>query len=593
MKTSKYILSLILLSVGSVLTVQADDSIVNRNVTVEREYKPIIHDAGKINSVPKVLELNVDKAAANYSDFNLPLNAGFNIHTLPAAQLDFGKKTDSKPGYARVGIGNYFNTLADFAYPLVRTSDMTLDFSLNHLGAYGIKAHTTTKAALSFDKSFDAFNVYAGLGGGHEYLKYYGNNFNNNGTVVDLKTLAITNGTDIYSEDDLTHLNRTAQYFKLTDLANDSNSNTFWRFNALAGVRSLPETDGLRYRAEVQYKTFSSHYGLSEHLIHTLAGFNIPNKENRLGVDVEMYNLGYSSDNPLMAYFNDAYTVVTLNPYYGIERENYNVRLGVKSALSFGRGDLFNPSADLRAEWKIAPEFFSVYGGATGGYAVNTLDAMAEENRYLYSDVKVNDTYTPYDVYAGFKLKPLYNLLLDAYVDYRSINNQYFFVNKEYSISTMTVPPFIPNAGLFTNRFNVIYSDATQLKVGARANYNFKNLVNVELKGAYNGWAVATEQYAWNKPTWEASLNTGVRINPEWSVSANAFYEGERYAKLGTLAPIRMRDKIDINLGANYSYNNWLTAFVKVNNLINNQYQYFYGYDVQGFNVLVGAGFSF
>jgi hypothetical protein len=560
---------------------------------VEREYKPIIHDAGKINSVPKVLELNVDKAAANYSDFNLPLNAGFNIHTLPAAQLDFAKKADDKPGYARVGFGNYLNTLADFAYPLVRTKDMHLDFALNHLGAYGIKAHTTTNATLSFDKTFDAMNVYAGLGGGHEYLKYYGNNFNAAGTVVDLKTLAIANGTDTYREENLTHLNRTAQDFSLSQLANDSLSNTFWRFNALAGVCSLPEADGLRYRAEMQYKVFGSHYGLSEHLVHTLVGFSIPNKDNRMGVDVEMYNLSYRSGNPALSYFSDAYSVVGLNPYYSIERSNYNVRLGVKSNFSFVHGQPFSPSADIRAEWRVAPEFFSVYGGATGGYAVNTMDAMADENRYLYSDTRVNDTYTPYDVYAGFKVKPLYNLLLDAYIDYRSINNQYFFVNKEYSISTMTVPPFVPNTGLFTNRFNVIYSDATQLRVGARAAYNFKNLVNVELKGAYNGWAVATEQYAWNKPKWEASLNTGVRINSEWSVSANAFYEGERYAKLGNLPPILMRDKIDINLGANYSYNNWLTAFVKVNNLINNHYQDFYGYYVQGFNVLVGAGFSF
>jgi len=54
-----------------------------------------------------------------------------------------------------------------------------------------------------------------------------------------------------------------------------------------------------------------------------------------------------------------------------------------------------------------------------------------------------------------------------------------------------------------------------------------------------------------------------------------------------------MRPKVDINLGASYLYNNWLTAFAKVNNLINNPYQDFYGYQVQGLNVLVGAAFSF
>jgi outer membrane cobalamin receptor len=54
-----------------------------------------------------------------------------------------------------------------------------------------------------------------------------------------------------------------------------------------------------------------------------------------------------------------------------------------------------------------------------------------------------------------------------------------------------------------------------------------------------------------------------------------------------------MKPKIDINLGASYLVNSWFTAFAKVNNLINNSYQYYYGYDVQGFNVLVGGAFSF
>ena len=54
-----------------------------------------------------------------------------------------------------------------------------------------------------------------------------------------------------------------------------------------------------------------------------------------------------------------------------------------------------------------------------------------------------------------------------------------------------------------------------------------------------------------------------------------------------------MKPRADINLGASYAYNNWLTAFGKINNLINSRYQDYYGYDVQGFNVLVGAAFSF
>jgi outer membrane cobalamin receptor len=54
-----------------------------------------------------------------------------------------------------------------------------------------------------------------------------------------------------------------------------------------------------------------------------------------------------------------------------------------------------------------------------------------------------------------------------------------------------------------------------------------------------------------------------------------------------------MNDKLDINLGVSYNYNSWLTAFAKINNLINNRYQNFYGYDVQGTNAMIGAAFTF
>ena len=114
----------------------------------------------------------------------------------------------------------------------------------------------------------------------------------------------------------------------------------------------------------------------------------------------------------------------------------------------------------------------------------------------------------------------------------------------------------------------------------------------MELKAAINDWNLLTEQYAWNMPEWEASLNTDVHINHELSLSLNTFLEGPRYAKIGTSA-IRMRPIVDINIGASYLFNNWLSGYLKINNLINNTYQNYYGYQVQGFNVLIGGAVSF
>jgi len=594
MKNSKYIIAIAVFIVGCTFALHAQDTILNRNVSVEREYRPVIIDAGKINSVPQVLEPTVVKTPAKYSDFNLPINVGFNIHTLTAADLSYGKPKANE-GFARIGLGNYLNTMADFQYPVVNTPDMRLDFSLNHLGTFEPKRmHSTTKAALSFDKLFKTFDLYAGVGGGHEYQKLYGNNYDINNNILDLNKLNQDANWLIYSERQADGLNPNLGIYDISTLANQPIGDTFWRFNSTLGFRSLPLSTDLTYLAEMHYNLFHSQFGMTENMVNVSAKFSSPLKANRLGVDFDMNNMNYSSSTASSLNFWNTYTVLNLNPYYKIDKENWNVRLGVKSAFSFVHGNFINPSVDVAAEWKPFPKFLSVYGGLTGDYQINTLDKIYSENPFIYSDVRVKDTYTPFDLYAGIKLKPFYNLLVNAYVDIRQIDDQYFYVNKEYY---MINPPYIPLVpfsftNIYSNRFQVIYRDASLVKLGARLAYNYKNTVNVELKGVINSWNVNSEAYAWNKPKYEAELNTNIRINPNLSVSANAYFEGTRYAKLGNVAYL-MNDKVDINLGVSYNYNRWLTAFAKINNLINNRYQNFYGYDVQGTNAMVGAAFTF
>ncbi len=586
MKTSKYILSVLL-----AMSVGVNAQTVDQNVTVEREYKPIIQDAGKIISVPEVIEPNVEKTAAKYTEFNFPLPVGQNIQTLSAAELEHQRRKNPNDAFVRIGLGNNLNNLLDFALPLLKKTDMRLDFKLNHLATFSKEAHSTTRAALEFNNNYRNSEFYAGVGLGHEYFKYYGEQFDMTGTPKDLTSLR----TGIYEELNFVRVNRTAQLFSLDNIVNGADKNVFWRFNAFAGIRSLPATEDIRYKGEVQYRLFDSRNGLTENIIHSKASFNTPNDRNRLGIDVEMQNMMYKTDiaNTVMNVW-DAYTVFSMNPYYSIERERWDIRLGLKSSFSFVHGRPFNPSPDVSFEWKAVPEWLAFYAGAGGGYKVNTLDGMFSENRFLFSDLRVQDTYTPVSAYFGVKIKPVYNLLFDAYVNYQYIDNQYFFINKDYAYSLLssTVLGSPNDSIIYTNKFNVVYSAATLVKVGLRANYNLRNLVNIQLKGAYNGWDVEDLAMAWNKPKFEADLTADWRVTRNLNVTSNVFFESERFAKLGEQS-MRMRPKVDINLGASYSYLNWFTLFGKVNNLTNNRYQEFYGYEVQGMNVLVGASFSF
>jgi outer membrane cobalamin receptor len=54
-----------------------------------------------------------------------------------------------------------------------------------------------------------------------------------------------------------------------------------------------------------------------------------------------------------------------------------------------------------------------------------------------------------------------------------------------------------------------------------------------------------------------------------------------------------MNDKHDLSVGASYSYSDWLTAFIRINNILSTSYQNWYGYDALKLNWQIGAAVSF
>ena len=47
----------------------AQDTVLNRSVVVERDFQPIISEAGKVNSTPQSVQADVPEAQVEYSDY--------------------------------------------------------------------------------------------------------------------------------------------------------------------------------------------------------------------------------------------------------------------------------------------------------------------------------------------------------------------------------------------------------------------------------------------------------------------------------------------------------------------------------------------
>jgi len=563
----------------------------DRNVTVEREYKPVIQDAGKINSVPAVTEPVVQKSTASYTDVNLPLSVGPSIHTLSAADLDLNKRLNPAAAFIRIGAGNYVNNMLDFYFPVLKTDNSRLDVKVDHLASFGKKAHSTTNGSVHFNSFVGSVELLAGGNVGFEYLKYYGTTYNALGDVIAFDSLKNA-GSTLYEWQYRVNDEEVTEVKTLDDIRNLPETNRMWRLGAFFGVRSLPENTDFNYNATVSFNRFSSTYGLAENMIYTKGGFNKLDTGNRWGLDFDLRNLFYSSQlEPAPTNTSKSYTVLGLNPFYGIERDQFAIRLGVKTFFSFGQGSVFSPSPDLFAEWKVKPEWLALYAGVSGGYQINTLDQAFGDNRYLIPELRIEDTYTPIHAYVGAKVKPIHNLLLDAFISYRMINNQFFYTNQSF-VDTNVSPLNVTETELYGNRFNVVYSKASLTNLGLRANYNVRNRVNVQLKTVYNAWKTFDIEEAWHKPKFETDLTSEVRISRSLMANASVFFKSSSNAPLGARV-VELPSAVDANLGVSYTYQTSLSFFGRLNNLFNAKYQEFNGYDVQGFNVMFGASYSF
>jgi len=594
----KYLLAgLISLFIFNIVAQTTED----RNITVERDYQPVIQDAGKISSLPEVLTTTVTKERVDYADFGQVLPIGKNIIILPAVEVLHQRSELGDDALVQLAFGNYWNSFGRLALPLIKNDKTRLDLNLGHTGTFGKRQHALTDGNIRFNQFFPKLEFYAGVGLQHEYFNYYGDEFSGSSVpkIIDLKNFAIskTGGGAVspaYKEIELAEITRKATTTSLSEFIAQPVNDVLWRSQIFAGLNTLPDAKGLQQYIELKYDRFNSRNSLQEHIINTRYGFNNGILKNRFGMDFQLSNLFYRQNDLPALNFWDYYAVFTMNPYYAVQQENWNLRAGLKAAFSFVHGKPFNPMPDVRAEWKVLPDYLAVYGGVTGEYEIMSLNEMYKENPWVYSDLRLKDQYTPVNAYLGIKVKAAHNLLIDAFVDYRYINDQYFYMNKEYQTTAFGGD----SATIFTNRFNAIYSDASLFRTGIRAGYHIRGLVNLQFKAVYNGWDVKTERYAWLKPAVESDLNAEVKVNKKITASMHIFYEGERYARMGKTSltdvrVIRLKPITDINLGATYTFTKNFAAFGRINNLFNQQYEHFNGYRVQGINVLFGGSLSF
>ena len=108
-------------------TAQTDNKkSLQRAVTIEKEFTPIVQDASKINSIPEMEVSASERPDIKYTEWKNAREETPSVAILPAG--DNGVEApDRQRGYARIEIGNYLNINANAGLRIIdKTRDQLL-----------------------------------------------------------------------------------------------------------------------------------------------------------------------------------------------------------------------------------------------------------------------------------------------------------------------------------------------------------------------------------------------------------------------------------------------------------------------------------
>ena len=562
-------------------TASATDTTIKRNIEVVRDYTPVIKEAGKINTMPELKDVNTKKIEVDYKVWTSTYKPKTDI--IPSLDYALASQEENKysrEGFLRLGGGNYKSFLGELYTPIYNSDVALFDFYLKHNSSFGnvtLKKdnydvlsndvlskglYNDNKARISFLRSIRIREISAFGEFGYNRFNYYGLN------------------SDMISFSEQNKDKEEPEY------KNDDQKNSHLTAALNFRFRSKDYIEQWKYDLQTNWRLLKTHFDVAENTIFTDLAASYRMQESILSLKFQMYNVFVSTpeDGPIdfskAKNFNN-FTVLKFNPYYSFISEVGRLNLGLKASFGINQGKNTAFSPDITGQVRVIDNIWYVYAGVTGDYKVNTLRSLANENIYLSPDARPEDTYIPLDIYLGTKLNIGKSVNTDIHIGYKIINNQYFYVNKSDSTG-------------MKNTFDVVYDkNVGQFNCGAAVNYNFREKVDFSFKIVYNKWSLEKQKEAWMLPA--AQIGLGVSYVPTDFLRFNINYDLEagRKAKLGKDSSVDLKNFNDISLGANYKLMSFLDVFARFNNILNQRSEFWYGYPSQGFNFLLGLTLTF
>ncbi len=558
--------ALLILLISPFANSQTEPQNHNEEVTIVGTYNPSINEAYKINIKPKTNELNFQIPEFSFNSLDIKQKTTIGVNPIKAISLRSGSRTKKFDNYLKAGIGSRLSPYIDFYHSSGEKGKYNFNAniysysSFTNVQDYSPSPFSQTHAKLYYTKFISEHILDVGFKYGINTNRYYG-----------------------YIPED---------WSPLISIPDADLKQTFNIIQANVDIKSAyKKKSKLHHKINIgAYYYFDKHQTteLNANLYFDLyRSFDVVDMLDYQNFGIEG-NFDFYANNDSLTKNDEFY--INLKPYFTAKYGEFSFNAG----LSFGYlGDSassfhFWPVIDL--DMNIVPGLFSIFAGINGKLEKQSYLVLTTENPYLSPTSTLGWLNEKVNVYGGFRANIAQLVGLNFKIGWKTFDNMAFFINHgDYSIPQLSIMGPL-------NKFNTIFDNGSLFYIDAEISFNMGKDLKLWLGGAFNKYELDSLTYAYHKPLTVVRFGGSYLILNKVKLSAELLYNGIRYASDPSnmvQKDIELEAYLDLNFSVEYKINNKLSVFLNGTNLLNNNYEQFYSYPVQGLQIMGGIMYRF
>ena len=558
-----------------------DENIGSEVVNIVKPYTPTISDAFKVKETPVIEdEDNTQKEEIVYNIFSFPVASTFTPAKGKAADVDKVEKVKLYNNYATLGFGNYPTINAELFITESLSRNSYIGGMLRHLSSQGgIKdvvlddKYYNTSLDITYGVRERDMNWNIDLGVKNQIYNWYG--------------LPVEN--IFYDETTINGIESSQSY------------NTIVLGGKVEFKKSFFKD------ASMQFKRFSDKQGSGENRFFVKPSLNIDALGQKIKADFIVDYVGGSFDKDYTNTGSIDYSNVLFGtkPSILYQKDDLSVQIGAGIFYTTGKYNGVSDSKlfvypNVKASYRIVGDILVGYAGAEGGLNQNSYADFVDQNSFVSPTLFIAPTDNKFDIYAGLKGKLANSVAFNIRGSLKNEDNKALFVSNEYVLGNTNTEGYA-----YGNSFNVVYDNVKTISFFGELKADFSKNVTFGINGTYNNFTSDVQAEAWNLPQLKVGTTLDFNLTEKWYAGTNVFFVGERKDVVtvqddlsinpGTFTQqeVTLDSYFDLNAHVGYKYNARLTAFLKGNNLANQQYNRWANFPVQGIQIMLGANYKF